>query len=40
MPGVGDEEVIEASSSICLLRKSFLITTEKDLYDFLTHRRC
>jgi len=39
MPGVGDEEVIEASSSICLLRKSFLITTEKDLYDFLTHRR-
>ncbi len=37
MPGVGDEEIISASCSICSLHKSFLITSEKDLYDFLTH---
>ncbi|MBI2811277.1 MAG: hypothetical protein HYX67_10675 [Candidatus Melainabacteria bacterium] len=36
MPGVGDSEIIEAASPICSLYKSFLITTERDLYDFLT----
>ncbi len=39
MPGVGDAEIIDASCSVCSLHKSFLITSEKDLYDFLTHIR-
>lgn len=39
MPGVGDAEIIEATSQICSLYQSLLITTEKDLYDFLTHSR-
>lgn len=38
LPGVGSEEIIEATSPICSLYKSFLILTEKDLYDFLTNR--
>ena len=37
MPGVGDAEIIEATTPICSQRRSLLITTEKDLYDFLTH---
>jgi hypothetical protein len=37
MPGVCDAEIIEATSPICSLYSSLLITTEKDLYDFLTH---
>ena len=36
MPGVGDTEIIEASTSICHLYKSCLIIDEKDLYDYLT----
>ena len=38
MPGVGDAEILEATSPICSVRQSLLITTEKDLYDYLTHR--
>lgn len=37
MPGVGDVEILKATSPICHLHKSFLIVNEKDLYDFLTH---
>jgi hypothetical protein len=37
MPGVGDEAIIEATNPICALHKSFLIISEKDLYDFLTN---
>lgn len=37
MPGVGDEEIIEAAVPLCDLYKSLLVITEKDLYDFLTH---
>jgi hypothetical protein len=37
MPGVGDAEIIDATSPICSLYRSLLITTEKDLYDYLTH---
>lgn len=37
MPGVGDAEIIQATSSICTLHNSFLIISEQDLYDFLTH---
>jgi hypothetical protein len=36
MPGVGDADIIEATYPICTLHKSFLIITEKDLYDYLT----
>lgn len=35
MPGVGDKEIINATSPICHLHKSFLILNEKDLYDYL-----
>ncbi len=37
LPGVGDSEIIDATAHICNKRKSFLISTEKDLYDFLTN---
>lgn len=37
MPGVGDAEIIQATSPVCSLHKSFLIINEKDLYDFLTN---
>jgi hypothetical protein len=36
MPGVGDREILEASTSLCKMHQTFLITTEKDLYDYLT----
>jgi hypothetical protein len=36
LPGVGDPEILAASEGICQLHKSFLITNQKDLYDFLT----
>jgi hypothetical protein len=39
MPGVGDAEIIEATNPICSVHQSLLITTEKDLYDYLTHVR-
>ena len=39
MPGVGDTGIIQASSAVCILRHSILITSEKDLYDYLTHEK-
>lgn len=39
MPKVGDAEIIDATSPICSLYRSLLITTERDLYDYLTHAR-
>lgn len=38
VPGVGSHEIIQVVSDICLIRKSLLITTEADLYDYLTER--
>lgn len=35
LPGVGDGEIIQASNPICSMHNSFLILTEKDLYDYL-----
>lgn len=35
IPGVGNEEIIEAASKLCSLHKSLLVITEKDLYDYL-----
>lgn len=39
IPGVGDQEVIEAMMPLCSLYHSILITTESDFYDYLTSRR-
>jgi len=39
MPGVGDNEIIDAASPACQMHKSALIITEKDLYDFLTNHQ-
>ncbi len=39
MPGVGDSDLIEATTTICHLHKSCLILSEKDLYDYLTGYR-
>lgn len=36
LPGVGDTDILNASQPICELHKSHLITTQKDLYDYLT----
>ncbi len=36
MPGVGNPEILYASQNVCSLHSSFLITNQKDLYDFLT----
>lgn len=39
LPGVGNSEIIEATTPICDTYKSCLILTEKDLYDYLTFRK-
>jgi hypothetical protein len=36
LPGVGDEEIIQGATSVCLQRQCMLILSEKDLYDYLT----
>ncbi len=38
LPGVGDPEILGATQSLCHVHKSFLITTQKDFYDYLTSR--
>ncbi len=38
MPGVGNADILEATTPLCSVRRTLLITTEKDLYDYLTHR--
>lgn len=38
MPGVGMLEIMEASKSLCEKHKSLLLTSQKDLYDYLTAR--
>lgn len=37
LPGVGDIEILNATSPVCNLYKSFLILNEKDLYDYLMY---
>lgn len=39
LPGVGNFEIIEAVGPICKICKSVMITSEPDLYDFLTEWR-
>lgn len=36
MPGVGDQEVLNAIKPLCSLHHSILITNESDFYDYLT----
>lgn len=36
MPGVGDQEIIQAAITICHLYQSVLLVSQKDLYDYLT----
>jgi len=36
MPGVGEPEIIDASAPLCTVYNSILITSEADLYDYLT----
>jgi hypothetical protein len=38
LPGVGDQEIIEATAPIVETYKSCLILTERDLYDYLTYK--
>ena len=37
LPGVGDGEIIGRVEPVCSLYDSILITSEKDLYDYLTY---
>lgn len=37
LPGIGDPEIMQESLNVCGVHKSFLITTQKDLYDYLTN---
>jgi hypothetical protein len=36
LPGVGDPKILDASKAVCQMHNSFLITTPKDLQDYLT----
>lgn len=35
LPGVGDTEILSASQNVCQIHRSFLITSQKDLFDYL-----
>jgi len=36
LPNVGDHIILDATYPLCVLHKSLLLITEKDLYDYLT----
>ncbi len=36
MPGVGNSEIIKATTNLCAIYHSIFITTEADFYDYLT----
>lgn len=38
LPGVGDTEIIHAATPLCKLYHSILLTTESDLFDYLTQQ--
>ena len=38
IPGVGDSEIINWICSVCKMHHSIMMTTEPDLYDYLTSR--
>jgi hypothetical protein len=37
IPGVGNREIIEAVTPLCLIHKNIIIISEPDLYDYLMH---
>ena len=37
LPGVGDAQIIEAMSDVCLSQQAILILAEKDFFDYLTY---
>ena len=39
LPGVGDAEILAEAFHFCHSVGAFLMTTEKDFYDYLTHSR-
>lgn len=39
MPGIGDSEIIDAFTPLCLLHNCLLVLTEKDLYDYISSLR-
>jgi hypothetical protein len=39
LPGVGDVEIIDATTPLCKQHHSILITSEPDLYDYLTEAK-
>ena len=36
LPGVGDARIIDATAPVCDTHQCFMVTTEQDLYDYLT----
>lgn len=36
MPGIGDADIIKCAIAMCFLYQSIFMTSQKDLYDFLT----
>lgn len=36
MPGIGDADIINRAIALCFLYQSLFLTSQKDLYDFLT----
>lgn len=38
LPGVGSHQIIEATTNVCNSHSSFLIVSERDLYDYLTNK--
>lgn len=36
LPGVGDARIIDSTIPICEAHQCFMVTTEQDLYDYLT----
>ncbi len=37
IPGVGNKEIIEAVTPLCIVYKNVIIISEPDLYDYLMH---
>lgn len=38
LPGVGNGDIIEATTPVCQTHRSFLIVSERDFYDYLTFK--
>ncbi len=36
LPGVGDARIIDSLAPVCETHQCFMVTTERDLYDYLT----